>query len=76
MEVRTSIGIKKLSAFRTSGKFLCEEDGLYHILDSIHCFTAPSNNSIYKSDNTLLTVYDDNNRHAQTSTALLSWRSM
>ncbi|CAG2238843.1 unnamed protein product [Mytilus edulis] len=33
-DVRTSIGIKNLSALKTSGKFSCEVVGLYHI--SVH----------------------------------------
>lgn len=70
-DVRTSIGIKNLSTFKTSGKFSCEADGLYHI--SVHVVSSNTGSyySIYKSNNRLITIYDDHNRSGESSAGVV-----
>lgn len=70
-DVRTSIGIKNVSAFKTSGKFSCEVDGLYHISVNIACHTNPAHYSIFKNNNKIITIYDANAGNPQTSTGVV-----
>ncbi|CAG2211180.1 C1QG [Mytilus edulis] len=65
--VRTSIEIKNLSTFKSTGKFSCEVEGLYHISVYIVSYTARSEYSIYKNNNKLTTTYSDTAGHIQTS---------
>lgn len=70
-DVRTSIGIKNLSAFINSAKFSCEVDGLYHISVNIATQTSGSTYSLYKNNTELITAYDDGGGHAQTSSSVV-----
>lgn len=65
-DVRTSIGIKNLSTFKTTGKFSCEVEGLYHISVYIVSYTTSSMYSIYKNTNKLTTTYSDTAGNIQT----------
>ncbi|CAC5389204.1 unnamed protein product [Mytilus coruscus] len=70
-DVRTFIGIKNLSAFRTSGKFSCAVEGLYQISVFIASSTTVSTYSIYKNSNKLITTYTLSYRYATTSTGVV-----
>lgn len=70
-DIRTSVGIKNLSAFKTRGKFTSEVTGLYHLSVSIDSTTAPASFSIYKSNTKLVAVYDDDSGRVQMCTVVV-----
>lgn len=69
-DLRTSVGIKNLSAFKTSGKFSCEVKGLYQLSVHIASSTQSSTYSIYKNSNKLITTYTMSYGYATTSTGV------
>ncbi|CAG2211179.1 unnamed protein product [Mytilus edulis] len=69
-DVRTSVGINNVSAFKTSGKFSCEVKGLYQLSVHIASSTPHSTYSIYKNSNKLITTYTMSYGYITTSTGV------
>lgn len=54
-DLRTSVGVKNITPFRTTGKFTTEVEGLYLVSASIHTTTTFGYYHIYKNDIIIVT---------------------
>lgn len=59
-DIRTSVGITDKSLFISTGKFLCEQDGIYLLSATLEAYNTFINFDIYINDREYVRVYESN----------------
>ncbi|VDH98356.1 Hypothetical predicted protein [Mytilus galloprovincialis] len=67
-DVKLSVGITNLSAYKTTGKFTCEHEGLYILSASVMSYTDNARYFIYLNGNTISETYISQNRNNEVYT--------
>ncbi|XP_063416748.1 uncharacterized protein LOC134698991 [Mytilus trossulus] len=71
-QVRSHVGILDMAAIRTTGKFTCEKDGVYHISVVINTPTDHASFSIYMNGNSVSKLSISSDNHVDTGTSVVA----